>query len=184
MTGAWRLCFQDNSAFEVVEGDYFSRPADAMVSPANSFGIMDGGLDLAIRTSLGVDVQRRVQRVILDEYHGEMTVGQAAIVTTSNSKWPFLVVAPTMRVPESVARTTHAYLSFRATLLAVQRFNASAGSMKINSLVCCGLGTGIGAMNFTRCALQMKMAYRQVAAPARIPSFRQILELHEALLRS
>lgn len=184
MASAWRACFGDIAVFEVVEGDYFSRPADAMLSPANSFGIMDGGLDAAIRDTLGANIQRSVQRVILDECHGEMPVGQAAVVATSNDTWPFLVVAPTMRVPESVARTVHAYLAFRAALLAVQRFNAAAGSMKISSLVCCGLGTGIGAMDFMRCATQMRMAYHQVAGPARIPSFRQIHEVHGALVRS
>lgn len=33
-----------------------SRAAEAMVSPANSFGIMDGGLDAAIRDQLGFGV--------------------------------------------------------------------------------------------------------------------------------
>lgn len=184
MANAWRQCFAGDATFEVVEDDYFARPADAMVSPANSFGIMDGGLDLAIRNTLGGDIQRVVHRVVLDKHHGEMPVGQAEIVATSNAKWPYLVVAPTMRVPESVARTAHAYLAFRATLLAVQRFNREAGENKIKSVVCPGLGTGIGAMDFTRCAVQMRMAYRQASGPARIPSFRQIHQIHEALVRS
>ena len=184
MVAAWRQAFKDEDSIEVVEGDYFSRPADAMVSPANSFGIMDGGLDAAIRDELGANIQRVVQQVILDEHHGEIPVGQAEVVATSNDKWPHLVIAPTMRVPESVARTTHAYLAFRAALLAVQRFNAGAGAMKVRSMVCCGLGTGIGAMDFTRCAVQMRMAFAQVNGPARIPSFRQIHALHAALVRS
>lgn len=62
MTQAWRRCF-DGTDVTLVEGDYFATPADAMVSPANSFGIMDGGLDLAIRDELGLAVQRELQRV-------------------------------------------------------------------------------------------------------------------------
>ncbi|HEU0034687.1 MAG TPA: hypothetical protein VFQ53_28880 [Kofleriaceae bacterium] len=38
--------------------------ADAMVGPANSLGVMDGGIDLAIRDTVGFAVQRRVQQVI------------------------------------------------------------------------------------------------------------------------
>lgn len=179
---AWERAFEDMEGVEVVEGDFFQRPADAMVSPANSFGIMDGGLDLAIRDRLGFEAQEAAQRVILERHHGELAVGSAEVVSTGHSEWPHLVVAPTMRVPESVARTAHAYLGFRAALLAVARFNAGGGA--IRSMVCPGLGTGIGAMDYERCAVQMRMALRQVRGPARIPSFRQIHQVHAALVRS
>jgi hypothetical protein len=53
MVRAWHAAFADREDVEVVEADYFARPAGAMVSPANSFGIMDGGLDAAIRDELG-----------------------------------------------------------------------------------------------------------------------------------
>lgn len=184
MATAWKRCFEEYDAFDVIEGDYFSEAADAMVSPANSFGIMDGGLDLAIRNALGFEVQKRVQQVIVEEHHGELPVGQAAVVPTDHDDWPYLIAAPTMRVPESVARTTHAYLAFRAILLAVSRFNAAATDARIDSIVCPGLGTGIGAMDYERCALQMRMAYRQLSEPARIPSFSQIHAVHAALVRS
>lgn len=172
---AWRQTFDDLEDVEIVEGDYFARPADAMVSPANSFGIMDGGLDLAIRDMLGHGVQQRVQRAIVERHHGELPIGSAEIVETGDDRWPHLVVAPTMRVPEPIANTLHAYLAFRAVLLACARKPA------IRSLVCCGLGTGIGGMEPMRCATQMRMAMRQVQGPARIPSFNQIHAVHTAL---
>ncbi len=184
MSKAWKRCFADYGQVEVVEGDYFSRPADAMVSPANSFGIMDGGLDRAIRDQLGERVERAVQRVIVEAHYGELAVGQAEVVETGHERWPYLVVAPTMRVPESVARTTHAYLSFRAALLAVARHNAQGRGSRIGSLVCCGLGTGIGGMERGRCAIQMRMALRQLSGPARIPSFDQIHAIHAALVQA
>ena len=184
LVAAWTQCFSDHSEFEALEADFFSRPADAMVSPANSFGIMDGGLDLAIRDRLGFEVQREAQRVILERHHGELHVGQAEVIETKHEDWPHLVIAPTMRVPESVGRTLNAYLAFRATLLAVCRFNEAAGSRVIDSIVCPGLGTGIGGMDAQRCALQMRMAYRQVSGPARVPSYRQIHQTHQALVQS
>src|SRR5262249_32572586 len=118
---AWNEVFRDVEIVEASASDYFDHPADAMVSPANSFGIMDGGLDLAIREQLGVEVERRVRKVIEEKHHGEMPIGCAEIVATDNSRWPFLVSAPTMRVPEDISRTVHAYWAFRAILLAVQR---------------------------------------------------------------
>ena len=42
-----------SSTVEIVHGDIFSRPADALVSPANSFGFMDGGIDLAYSRRFG-----------------------------------------------------------------------------------------------------------------------------------
>src|SRR3977135_2172649 len=85
---AWRDAFSDRDDVEVIEGDYFERPADAMVSPANSFGIMDGGLDAAIRDVLGFAVQQRVQRMIIEKHQGELPVGCAEIVETGDNRWP------------------------------------------------------------------------------------------------
>ncbi|MEM9195778.1 MAG: macro domain-containing protein [Myxococcota bacterium] len=182
---AWERCFGEYEHVEIREADFFSEPADAMVSPANSFCIMDGGLDLAIRDILGFEVQRSAQELIVEKHHGELAVGQAEIVQTPHPSWPFLIVAPTMRVPESVARTANAYLAFRAILLATIRFNQTAGDgPRIGSVVCPGLGTGIGAMESERCAVQMRMAYRQVTGPPRIPSFDLIHKVHATLVRA
>jgi O-acetyl-ADP-ribose deacetylase (regulator of RNase III) len=176
---AWRDAFEDLERFEIVEGDYFATPADAMVSPANSFAIMDGGLDLAIRGELGLEVQRRAQKLIVERHHGELPIGAAEIVPTDHERWPFLVVAPTMRVPESIAGTLNAYHAFRAVLLAIARWNLT--ETPIRSVIVPGLGTGIGRLDERRCALHMRMAWKQVSGPARIPSFSQIHQVHDAL---
>ena len=174
---AWRSAFAEVDDVGVVEGDYFEQPADAMVSPANSFGIMDGGIDLAIRDQLGLGVQTRLQRAIVERHHGELPIGCAEVVETGDPRWKYLVAAPTMRVPESVAGTLNAYLAFRAALLACAKH-------PIESLVCCGLATGIGRMEPMRCATQMRVALQHVRGPARIPSFQQIHAVHEALRKA
>lgn len=46
---AWQQVFAKQALVHIYHGDYFDIAADAIVSPSNSFGIMDGGLDLAIR---------------------------------------------------------------------------------------------------------------------------------------
>lgn len=178
---AWEQAFEDVAGVSVHEGDLFAYPADAIVSPANSFGIMDGGLDLAIRDRLGHEVQRRAQDVIVVRFHGELPVGMAVVVRTDHASWPHLVVAPTMRVPENIARTLNPYLAFRAALLAVAANNAEPDAPAIRSVLCPGLGTGIGGVEPRRCALQMRMALRNVNEPARIPSFTQIHASHKAL---
>ncbi|MFQ5629082.1 MAG: Appr-1-p processing protein, partial [bacterium] len=111
LASAWRQVFENIDIFVPVQGDFFSVEADAMVSPANSFGIMDGGLDLAIRRKLGFHVQK-----------------------------------------------------------------------VIKSVVCPGLGTGVGGLAPRKCAAQMRVAFNYISKSARIPSFNEIHEVHEKLL--
>ena len=47
LVDAWSEAFEAFPFVSCHEADFFTFDADAMVSPANSFGIMDGGLDLA-----------------------------------------------------------------------------------------------------------------------------------------
>jgi O-acetyl-ADP-ribose deacetylase (regulator of RNase III) len=182
LTDKWNEQFADCPGVVVACGDYFQRPADAIVSPANSFGIMDGGLDLAIRDQLGFAVQDRIQEVIVERYHGELPVGAAEIVPTDDARWRYMVAAPTMRVPEPIAHTINPYLAFRAILIAVENWNRSAGRREIDSLVCCGLGAGIGKVSATKCAMLMRAAYQLMSEPSHVPSFDRIHVFHRSLL--
>lgn len=177
---AWAQTFADIDAIETKHGDLFEVSADALVSPANSFGIMDGGLDLAIRDVLGFEVEKRVQQAILDRFHGEMPVGSAIVVPTDHAAWKYLISAPTMRVPEDVSGSLNSYLAFRAVLVAVRDFNSESAD-PIRSLVCPGLGTGIGNIPPRKCAVQMRIAHRYVSAPSRIPSYREIHDMHRKM---
>ena len=178
----WRQVFSSYPEVEVLTGDYFQQSADAIVSPANSFGIMDGGLDLAIRNELGFQIEAEIQDVILNKYHGEMPIGTAEIINTNNNKWSYIIAAPTMRIPENVAFTLNAYIAFRAILIAINSFNESKPKRLIKSLVCSGLGTGIGSMEPVKCATQMRAAYKLITEPARISSFIEIHKSHQTLL--
>ena len=178
----WIQFFSNYPDVEVLLGNYFQQSADAIVSPANSFGIMDGGLDLAIRNELGFKVETDIQEVILSKYHGEMPIGNAEIINTNHDSWSYMVAAPTMRIPENVAYTLNAYIAFRAILIAINSFNEHNLSKPIKSLVCSGLGTGIGSMEPTKCAAQMRAAYKLIKEPARIFSFSEMHKTHHALL--
>eukprot|EP00005_Dracoamoeba_jomungandri_P009458 CAMPEP_0174263494 /NCGR_PEP_ID=MMETSP0439-20130205/18917_1 /TAXON_ID=0 /ORGANISM="Stereomyxa ramosa, Strain Chinc5" /LENGTH=312 /DNA_ID=CAMNT_0015348867 /DNA_START=92 /DNA_END=1027 /DNA_ORIENTATION=+ len=144
--------------------------ADAIVSPANSFGFMDGGIDMVYSLRFGWQMNGRLHEVIQKDFHGELLVGQAAIITTEDPKETikYLVSAPTMRVPADVRDTANAYLAFRATLLAVSEHNrkVTTGEKEgtvIKDLLCCGLGTAIGLMPAETCAFQMFKAYVHVS---------------------
>ena len=178
----WRQVFSSYPEVEVLTDDYFQQSADAIVSPANSYGIMDGGLDLAIRNELGFQVETDIQKVILNKYHGEMPIGAAEIINTNHNKWSYMIAAPTMRLPENIAFTLNAYNAFRAILIAVNTFNESKPKKPIKSLVCSGLGTGIGSMEPVKCAVQMRVAYKLINEHARISSFGEIHKLHRLLL--
>ena len=178
----WRQVFSRYPEVEVLTGDYFQQSADAIVSPANSFGIMDGGLDLAIRNELGFQVETDTQEVIVNKYHGEMPIGSAEIINTNHDKWSYMIAAPTMRIPENIAFTLNAYIAFRAVLIAINSFNESQPNKAIKSLVCAGLGTGIGSMEPVKCAAQMRAAYKLIKEPARINSFAEIHKSHQTLL--
>lgn len=181
LVDAWLAAFADVPSVSVSETDFFSEPADAVVSPANSFGVMDGGLDLLLRATLD-GIEAAVQSIIVAKHHGELPVGVAEVVPTSHPRWPYLVCAPTMRVPENIGRSVNAYLAFRAALLAVARFNASESGPGIRSMLVPGLGTGVGRLDPQRCAAQMRLAYDAVMGSGDIPSFQAIHATHIKLL--
>jgi Macro-like domain len=80
MAAAWRKSFGGAPGVVVVESDILEGQCDAVVSPANSFGYMDGGIDLAYRRYFGLELQSRVQTKIKSEFRGELPVGQAMVV--------------------------------------------------------------------------------------------------------
>ena len=155
---AWQAYFPGLPGVSITCDNIFALEADALVSPANSFGRMDGGLDAQIIELLGEDVETEVQQMIRDRHDGELVVGQAEVIITNAPQYPFLIVAPTMRVPQNVSRTVNAYLAFRAALRITRTFNELHGDI-IQTLLVPGLGTENGFMPPLRAARQMRAAY-------------------------
>src|SRR5258708_3558075 len=87
---AWEKYFQGIANVRISHGDIFEKPADAIVSPANSFGYMDGGIDLVYLRRFGWELQTRLQAHLRDEHDGELPVGQATIVETFDTAIPYL----------------------------------------------------------------------------------------------
>jgi O-acetyl-ADP-ribose deacetylase (regulator of RNase III) len=176
VAGALADAFADADQAEVVAGNLLDLDREAIVSPANSFGDMGGGIDKAIDDFHRGKAQEAVRAAIAEQFLGELPVGMALVVDLSTRRFPFVVAAPTMRVPGSVAGTLNAYLAMRAALVAVLRHNA-AGGRPIGSLAVPGLCTGVGGLHPAEAAGQMRTAYdsvvggkwRQVASPVMAP---------------
>ena len=89
----WKRYFEGMPTVEVSRGDIFDLTADAIVSPANSFGYMDGGIDLVYLQRFGWDLQSRLQSHLQEQYDGELPVGQATIVETFDPAMPYLILS-------------------------------------------------------------------------------------------
>lgn len=161
LTAAWERHFAGIERVVPATGDIFGVSVDAVISPANCFGIMDGGIDLLYSKKLGWHVQDQLREIIRQDWDGELPVGLALMVETKATDIPFLVSAPTMRAPVNVAKTLNAYLAFRAALRVVQRHNQKWPD-SIRSVACPGLATGTGEMPPEICAKQMRAAWDEV----------------------
>ncbi len=166
---AFREYFQSLPNVEIVKGIFEHLPVfDCMVSAANSFGLMDGGVDEAIINYFGIGLQDRVQQRILEDYLGEQPVGTSMIVETDHPEHPFIAHTPTMRVPLRIVGTDQVYLAMWAMLLEVRRHNLNA-ARPIRVIACPGLGTATGQVPSDLAAEQMALAYAHfLNPPARI----------------
>jgi O-acetyl-ADP-ribose deacetylase (regulator of RNase III) len=177
----------DLDRVEIVEGSVFDVACDALVSPANSFGFMDGGIDAQYFDRWGPDVQDRLRLRILERHHGELLVGAAEIIETSNHDHPFLIAAPTMRVPMALgADTVNPYLATRAALLLVREGKFEDGKSvgdRIGRVCFPGMGTGVGRVPVDICARQMRAAIEKHRQPRHsLPtSWAEASEAHQLL---
>jgi O-acetyl-ADP-ribose deacetylase (regulator of RNase III) len=158
LVSAWREQLGEFSNIKILEGDITNVSCDAIVSPANSFGFMDGGLGYAISERLGWDLQTEVQQFIKNLPEGELLVGKAEVFATQDELIPYLIVAPTMRVPTNfqIPTSINAYLAMKAILIAAKKHEA------IEYVAIPGLCTGVGRMQPEICARQMLYAYQEI----------------------
>lgn len=183
LAAQWSVQFRDKPEVHISCGDIFSpgphMEAEALVSPANSFGFMDGGIDQVYSDYFGWGLMEHLQKRIAEDFMGEIPVGQAETVVIPSRKdagFGFLICAPTMRVPDIVAHTVNAYLAFRAALISARRNG-------IQSILCPGLGTAVGRMPYARCALQMREAYDAFHSPRAFKALHDASRVHGTLLR-
>jgi O-acetyl-ADP-ribose deacetylase (regulator of RNase III) len=182
LANKWRESFIDCDDVQVSCGDIFDISADAIISPANSFGFMDGGVDLAYSYHFGWGLEKNLQEVIQKEFNGELPVGMATIIKTGDKTIKYLLSCPTMRVPEDVSKTLNAYLAFRAAFIAVFNYNEKHPDDPVKSILCPGLGTGIGMLSYGACAMQMRHAY-DVMIKKTVPFPQDLMDVSQEHMR-
>jgi O-acetyl-ADP-ribose deacetylase (regulator of RNase III) len=169
LADAWQRHCGDLDFVEVHRGSILDLSCDAVVSPANSFGFMDGGIDMLYSQRFGWQVQQRLQHLIINRHHGELLVGMAEIVETDNPRIPWLIAAPTMRVPMILGNSINPYLAARAVFLLIKHGTFVSGSLKgqpfagiVERVAFPGLGTGVGRVGPNTCAHQVRAAIDEV----------------------
>ncbi|MFF3327768.1 macro domain-containing protein [Streptomyces sp. NPDC002889] len=141
---AWRAAFADTPEIEIRKGSILDEDVDAWVSPTNSRGRMDGGVDAAIKRHLGAGIQLRVQRAIRSQFEGALPVGSAVCVPSGAVKPRFLISTPTMETSsQNVSETLNVALACAAAFQAIHQQNRKEpGSIRSVALVGMGARTG------------------------------------------
>ncbi|MDO5478506.1 MAG: macro domain-containing protein [Clostridia bacterium] len=158
---SWEKYFGKEKDVEIIHADFESfmktHKVDAVVSPANSFGLMDGGYDLAITDWFGESLQKKVQKYIIENYFGEQIVGTSFITDIPGSDVR-LIHTPSMRVPDIIEDASVVYQCMRSTLM-------TALKNGVEIIVIPAFGCGTGMLKEDDVARMMYFAYRQIGNP-------------------
>lgn len=143
-----------------IEGDILDLAEGCIVSPANSYGYMDGGIDRYYVEFFGQKVQQELQIAIQiyckkNREFQYLPVGASVLVETGHLKIPYMIAAPTMISPGPVGKE-NSFFAMSAVLNC-----AWANRDKIKNIYCPGLATGIGKVPHKLAANEMATAYRK-----------------------
>lgn len=167
MVRAWKtVAGPGRPRVRVHAGSVLDVSAQAVVSPANSYGWMRGGID-AVYARAFPGVEQRVRNEVLTYHGGELPVGQAVAVPTGESEPAWLISAPTMRSPGERLPddTVHPYLAARAVFEFWAQGEVEPGVPVrdvVDVIAMPGLGTGVGAVSPSTCAHQVAAAWDEV----------------------
>lgn len=159
ITDSWKSEFKGLSNIQVLNmtlQEYLkNNKVECIVSPANSFGLMDGGFDKYIIDYFGLNLMKMVQSYILNEFYGEQPICTSFIINTYNAKVPYLIHTPTMGVPMDISRTLNVYYCMKSTL-------KCAIDNNIKSILIPAFGGCCGNVQPKVIAKQMKLAYKHM----------------------
>jgi len=152
LVSCWKEEFGSFPEVEILCDNIVAVAQNAIVSPANSYGFMDGGIDAIYLDYFGIEIQTRVLDAISRRREGYLPVGSSVVVRINDPKIQYLVVAPTMLMPERIP-AANCFFALSAAL------HAASAIPGITHLYCPGLGTGVGGVPFEIAALEMANAY-------------------------
>ena len=128
-----------NPTFDIQLGNPLAFDIDAVVSPANTRGIMNGGFDAVLRSFFGTIIEYRVRARLREN---PLDVGRACAVPTSHPKINKVIVTPTVSISGS-GLSGHASVSYACG------YNATmcAHNAGVKVLGLTGFGTGAGGLS-------------------------------------
>ncbi len=116
---------------EVRKGSLLEAEADVIVNPANSHGLMGGGVAGVIKRLGGEEIEREAVS------KAPIPVGEAILTTAGRLKFKGVIHAPTMEEP--AMRTTR-----EKVILATRAALKLADELCFRSIAMPGMGTGVG----------------------------------------
>lgn len=160
---ATKECFgnTENITYTVGNVQDMSRIDTAFISPANSFGFMDGGIDYVYSRVMFPGIEKQVKDNIsrlgfkTDLGRNYLPVGSGMVINTC--PYTCLVVVPTMFLPHDVSKTRNAYHAFMAALHVLEKMHKDNSSIHI--LACPALCCGYGKMTYEDSATQIYQAF-------------------------
>lgn len=151
------LAAPDNSPYDImfcaddVKNILEENYIDIIVSPANSHGFMDGGIDDVYR-ELFPGIQSRVQKCI-ETYQIKtplgafvLPIGSAMLVPTLENNTKLLACVPTMMLPEKIIGTYNVYWAMRGLFKVLDKIMAHPLHPNIMNVAIPCMGTGVGQL--------------------------------------
>ena len=160
----------------VAVGDITDVPADAIVNPANSLGLMQGGVALAIKEAGGDAIEEEARA------SAPIAVGAAIVTTAGNLFAKSVIHVPTMEEPGMKIGVENVRRATRAALLAAARYGHQVIAFP-------AIGTGVGGVPFDEAARAMvdelrahrmplpATVYLMAPKPEYVPHFEEALRL-------
>jgi len=147
--------------------DITEMAVDAVVNPANSLGIMGGGVAGALSRRGGPTIQREAMSL------APIAVG-AAVVTNGGQLWAkYVIHAPTMEEPGTKVGVENVRRATRAALLAAARHGFEVIAIP-------GMGTGLGGVDPSDAARAMVDELRAHRQPK--PATVYLVDLRDEIL--
>jgi len=136
---------------DVIKDDITAFNVDAIVNPANSYGLMGGGVALAVKKKGGPTIEEEAIK------KAPISIGTSIYTTAGKLPCKFVIHSPTMNEPtertniDNVQKTTIAALD-------------CASNLKIKSIAFPGMGTSVGGLNINdaaRCMVETILNFKE-----------------------
>ncbi len=152
---------------------------NVFVSPANSLGLMRGGIDGVYQKmfpSIENDVRDAIRKIGYKTSDGDffLPLASALFVNISGDSSQdhlkqcknYLVCCPSMLLPGSnISGTNNAYWCYKSVISLIKKL-----PIKVDNLIVPGIGTGIGGLSYQECAQEFIAALRNLEDDDESPS--------------